>query len=747
MTIHQICVCNNTPCPNNIQLLPNQNLPCIEIYFGNQPLTALVDTGAQVPLLDESVCRLFSLREPPVKFTTKTVQAISCSGETLDIKGSVIGRLKFHQFDEPSLFAEFFLLERCSQQCIFPHTWLQALKVNLNYNTLSIQYHPPPNQGFLLSAEGNLVQTKLHKQAFWTKALDSTSPLDHAADDVCEGDHDDDDGDGDNEDGEAGDDDDGDGDGGVAAQKNGGDDDVAISFNAHLTHPLKCQCKCRCNSSIHLPVTIRPRATFSRSLNQVNLACMRKIHPGAFHLCDNLSIWVWNKPKDKLMVRLFNNGDQSITVRLCQISFHKPKFADKTLPVNLKRWTVNTLPVRCPDDSTALSTEAINRATQKIQSEYSTFSKSLDNLSLNSQKVSFSIPADMKSHPFNQKSSPLTILHVYLILIIGTNLKYMLKTHQELKEIITILGLPIHHRTLTYVEKLFKKGQIQRMYSSLSLYITGLIHLGFLDHQRRQSALQSKEVQLGASASIRVHQQSLLANIKATSALFFLNQKLINQFFECTLQHPYYQQLKLPLSFDHTLQNLGFGSDYEVFGEQGDNNKNEKSEETRKVINDQVLGEQSDNGEQSGPTVTAGAGDYHSGVSHRDESHRCDDKNLEQNYDFDNHDDDNHDHHDDDNGQNSDNDRLHIFSVQSGGNACSSQSDNLDDDDHDNHDDDNGHDGHDHHDDRDNRDDRDDRDDRDNRDDHDGLDDHDGHDDYDGHDGHDEHDGHDDIYI
>ena len=55
--------------------MPNQNLPHISVYFGNRPLTALIDTGAQVPLIDEEYCQIFSPDElpPVVKFSNKTM--------------------------------------------------------------------------------------------------------------------------------------------------------------------------------------------------------------------------------------------------------------------------------------------------------------------------------------------------------------------------------------------------------------------------------------------------------------------------------------------------------------------------------------------------------------------------------------------------------------------------------------------------------------------------------------------------
>ena len=169
MKIHQVCVCNRTPCPNNIQLVPNQNLPHISVRFADKSLKILVDTGAQIPLIDEELCRtLFENKSPPVvKYTNKIVSAIGCEGTPLQISGSIVGKFQFHQFDDPPLFAEFYLLNKCSQKCIFPFPWLKALKVCINLNSLSLEYEHPSTEGCLLQAEGNLIQAKLHEQPFW----------------------------------------------------------------------------------------------------------------------------------------------------------------------------------------------------------------------------------------------------------------------------------------------------------------------------------------------------------------------------------------------------------------------------------------------------------------------------------------------------------------------------------------------------------------------------------------------------
>ena len=161
----QICICS-APC--HLQLLPNQSLPCIQLFFGKKPIIALVDTGAQVPLIDKYFCEMFLSREnPQVKYLQKTVSAVSCNKSPLKISGCIVGNLQFHEHDNPAIFGEFYILDNCSQQCIFPHPWLAALQINLSYANLSIQYVSPPVKNCLLSAEGVLIQPSQHKQNYW----------------------------------------------------------------------------------------------------------------------------------------------------------------------------------------------------------------------------------------------------------------------------------------------------------------------------------------------------------------------------------------------------------------------------------------------------------------------------------------------------------------------------------------------------------------------------------------------------
>ena len=48
----------------------------------------------------------------------------------------------------------------------------------------------------------------------------------------------------------------------------------------------------------------------------------------------------------------------------------------------------------------------------------------------------------------------------------------------------------------------------------------------------------------------------MVNEIKGLTALYFLNQKLINEFYENTLKHPYFHQLELPSSLEEVISDL-----------------------------------------------------------------------------------------------------------------------------------------------------------------------------------------------
>ena len=510
-----VCICRVGTCTNNVQFLPRRHLPNINIKFANKQIEALIDSGAQVPLIDNDWCQslIQTDGDPELRFTNKSVPAVGCNGAKLEIKGSVVGQMYFHPHDAPVL-AEFYLLQGSSQQCIFPHPWLKALKVVIDYNTLSLKYELPPTDGYMLAAEGELILSK------------PTGRL------LCLRDDDDDDcGVCDHDQGDSVDGHDGLGDVGEAV---GGDPQVV-------------------NLSRQLPkttFTIPPKTSQSYLVNPMNLLGGEILRTGFWQQTDTFTLSVWKRPDKKCMFTFYNDDVCPAKVHLGQLKFDRPCRTAKLLPARINSWTVNMLAV-----------DQLERQSEKLQSSFSTQTKSLENLPLNSTTIPFTIPKNIKGHPFTQETSPIVILHVYLLHLLGCNFKYMLKSKDELKQIILSCGLGVHHRAQLKMESLFKRAKIQEMYSKFSLYIVGLVHCLFLDTQRKQFAIKTNPRQTGRLKGMRDLHKNLLLNMKALTALYFLNQKLINEFFESTLHHPFFQQLSLPASFNQTLSVLGLKDD------------------------------------------------------------------------------------------------------------------------------------------------------------------------------------------
>ena len=155
-------------------------------------------------------------------------------------------------------------------------------------------------------------------------------------------------------------------------------------------------------------LTIQPKSSLSRLLTQRDPPCLQKTPPGLYHHDEFLSITVWRTLKGKIMLRLFNDSHQTVTIKFSQLRFHKPPSAVR----------INTLSVQRPHGDNQVSAEAVDLVTQQLLSSYSNFSKSLENIPLNSDKIPLSVPTNTKNHPFDQPTSPLTTLHEYLLLLL-----------------------------------------------------------------------------------------------------------------------------------------------------------------------------------------------------------------------------------------------------------------------------------------------------------------------------------------
>ena len=545
-----ICICKSTTCIYAVPFLQRRHLPNIHITFGTQQMEALIDTGAMVPLLDNDCCQaMLNDDRIKLKFTNKSIVAFGCSGTQLDIKGSVIGQLYFHSNDSPIL-AEFYLLQGASQNCIIPHPWLEALHVVIDYNTLSLKYELPVanRHGYLLTAEGDLELTKSVGKDFDMKGDHD----DHTNDDD---DEDDNDNDNDKNDDESDHDD----------NDDPKDTDVTcVNREVDLTRTARCQ---------KLLFTIPAKKSNSCFLTCSKQLRKKALQPGFLKLDNTLTASIKIHPNQKPMLTIYNDSDRPVTVDLAQLKFTRSRRRNKLLPIKINRWTVNMLAV-----------DEIDRTTERFQSTFCTQSKSLDNLPLDSEKIPFTIPADIKGHPFTEATSSLTILHVYLLHLLGSNFKYMLKSKDELKQIILNYGSAAHHRAQITIQALYEKAKIQEMYSKYSTYIVGLVHSLFLDVQRRQYQIENnpQSNQTNRLKKFQLLNRDLVSRMKAITALFFLNQKLINEFFETTMQHPYFQQLTLPASFKQTLTKLGLSAtDSQNKDNNNDNDKNDDKQDNK----------------------------------------------------------------------------------------------------------------------------------------------------------------------
>merc|ERR1712130_862649 len=138
------------------------------------------------------------------------------------------------------------------------------------------------------------------------------------------------------------------------------------------------------------------------------------------------------------------------------------KPAKRLIPVQISSWTVS---------SDTPSPETTQKLMNQHQSTFDHHTKTLENVPINSKKINFIVPTTIEAHPFDNKSDALTILYVYLIHLLGSNLQYMNKTEQELQRIATGTGQKYQRRLLKKIQTLYNSAKIQYMYSQLSIYI------------------------------------------------------------------------------------------------------------------------------------------------------------------------------------------------------------------------------------------------------------------------------------
>ena len=96
---------------------------------------------------------------------------------------------------------------------------------------------------------------------------------------------------------------------------------------------------------------------------------------------------------------------------------------------------------------------------------------------------------------------------------------------------------------------MFNSAKIQNMYSKLSLYIVHQLHSCFLKFQSKHDNEKKVLTPAGYLRWAAILHNNMVNEIKGTIALYFLNQTLINEFYESTLKHLYFHKLE----FTHIL--------------------------------------------------------------------------------------------------------------------------------------------------------------------------------------------------
>ena len=254
-----------------------------------------------------------------------------------------------------------------------------------------------------------------------------------------------------------------------------------------------------------------------------------------------------NSKNSKQILTFFNNSNESLQIDPSQPLPPVQKPIKKMMPVKISSWSVSS------DNPTIRATKQLS---SQHQSQFDHHTRTLENLPIDSKKINFIVPSSIGGHPFNQASDSLTILYVYLIHLIGSNLQFMLKSDGDLTQIVIDTGQKYQTRILRKIQLLYKSAKIQYMYSKLSLHIVHQLHCCFLKFQSKHDKEKKVLTPAGYLRRATILNQNMVNEIKGLTALYFLNQKLINEFYENTLKHPYFHQLELPSSLEEVISDL-----------------------------------------------------------------------------------------------------------------------------------------------------------------------------------------------
>ena len=258
----------------------------------------------------------------------------------------------------------------------------------------------------------------------------------------------------------------------------------------------------------------------------------------------------YNKTQTKQILTILNSSADPITILPHATATQHPPPNLRVMPTRIRTRIVQ----QAITDKPAFSQELQEQ--EALQSQYDHSSKSTANLPISKQKISFTLPSPLQDHPFNKKSDQLSILYVYIVYLIGTNLQYHNKSPEELSKLIKSNGTGKHKRLAHSIYKHFEKAQIQHMYMKISLHIVYMIHHCFLDFQKKHDTAKSTTTKASYKREGVTLNTQMNTEIKSLIALYFLNQALIHKFYCDTLQHPYFRKIEFPQSLQDLLQNL-----------------------------------------------------------------------------------------------------------------------------------------------------------------------------------------------
>ena len=505
---HIVCVCqmdSQADCKQStLRWSMQRQLPILAAEFQGTAVQTLIDSGSMLPLLAEQKYRQL---KPPPKFSHDTLNAFGCNGSALNIIGKVQGSFRFVQHDT-AFQAQFYVLQDASSPCIIPSTWLKAFQATLDYNLLALTY-TLPRRDFVINVQGqfeNISQQQLDCESE-KKEVDTESRQDLSC---------------------------------VPA----GDAEQADSSQSTPSGQQATVVK-----------VVKPKTTVCFTLKACPLWPRVVVLP-------NGAGWGFvrpNKTKSRQILTLRNQSDSSVQIDLKQPLRPPPYQSTRTVALSLDSWRDSDSICAAAASSTLLVHEGQEgdpfKTWQERQSAFDHSRKTLDFLPVSGPQINFLIPDKATQHPFGHQSDPLSVLYMYLLYLVGTNLQYPRLNETQLGELIQRLGKKLHRKVYRKLYNLYQANKVQDMYVNLTKQIIYCVHLSFKSAEAKTSNCKLGLTGHSLQGRLRTIHSELVDSIHCWSALCFLNQLLVNRFYSQTLQHPFFRKLTLPQSLDEAIQN------------------------------------------------------------------------------------------------------------------------------------------------------------------------------------------------